>query len=79
MPRVVEDPLEKVTLNLVAGDKDVLLQFYHHLGWSVAARQIIHTYCEKLRRLTDGEGKATLNITVDLSALEEAKKPAAKQ
>ena len=69
MPRIVETPLEKVTLNLVEGDKEVLLRFYHSMGWSVAARKVIHTYCEKLRKIADTDS-TSLNITVDLSTLE---------
>ncbi|KKM67652.1 hypothetical protein LCGC14_1468940 [marine sediment metagenome] len=34
-------PLEKVTLNLVEGDKRILGAFYPEKGWSVAAREIL--------------------------------------
>ncbi len=51
MARPVGPPLEKVTLNLLAGDKQVLEQYYHVMGWSVAARSIIHNVCNKLREM----------------------------
>lgn len=51
MPRAPGPPLEKVTLNLLAGDKQVLEQYYHSMGWSVAARTIIHNVCNKLREM----------------------------
>lgn len=44
-----KDPLEKVTLNLVEGDKDTLAAFHPDLGWSVALRQVVHNYCTMLR------------------------------
>lgn len=44
-------PLEKVTLNLHAGDKEILRKFWHAKGWSVAAREIIHNACKKLEEL----------------------------
>lgn len=49
MPREVKVDLEKVTLNLVTGDKDTLAAFNPASGWSVAARKVIHRYCEILR------------------------------
>ena len=42
-------PLQKVTLNLLAGDKDTLCSFYTAKGWTVAARDIIHDHCVWLR------------------------------
>ena len=51
MARPSGPPLEKVTLNLLAGDKQVLEQYYHIMGWSVAARLIIHNVCNKLREM----------------------------
>ena len=44
-------PLEKVTLNLHTGDKEILRKFWHAKGWSVAAREIIHNACKKLEEL----------------------------
>ena len=48
-----DDPLEKVTLNLFEGDKDTLAAFHPDLGWSVAARRVIHNYCATLREEED--------------------------
>lgn len=48
MPKPRND-LEKVTLNLNKGDKDVLALFYPSVGWSVAARKIIALHCDRLR------------------------------
>lgn len=70
MSRVAEAPLEKVTLNIVEGDKETLQRFYHSMGWSVAARRILNDYCEQLRKLANHEGKA-LSVKIDLSRLEE--------
>lgn len=47
--RKSNDPLEKVTLNLVEGDKDILAAFHPDLGWSVACREVIKRYCATLR------------------------------
>lgn len=49
MPDKKNDLLEKVTLNLFLGDKDTLAAFHSDLGWSVAAREVIHKYCTILR------------------------------
>lgn len=46
MPRKVE--LEKVTLNLRKGDKEILQKFYHKVGWSTAVRQIVGNVCDRL-------------------------------
>lgn len=46
---------QKVTLNLVEGDKETLQKFYASMGWTVAARILIHKYCKALR---EQEGKA---------------------
>ena len=40
--------LEKVTLNLRKGDKEILAKHYKKVGWSVAARTIIHDFCGRL-------------------------------
>lgn len=47
MPQV-DNSLEKVTLNIRKGDKEVLQKFYPTVGWSVAARTIISNAVQKL-------------------------------
>ena len=42
-----KEDLEKVTLNITRGDKELLTQFYPVIGWSVAARRVIHNHCQK--------------------------------
>lgn len=64
MPRISEEPLQKVTLNLVDGDKETLASFYPNLGWSVAARKIIKRYCDGLRREGEGIERRTVEISV---------------
>lgn len=43
--------VKKVTLNMVAGDKEILERYYPNCGWSVAARQILHRHCQRLEAL----------------------------
>lgn len=65
-------PLEKVTLNLCTGDKEILQKFWHTKGWSVAAREIIHSACKKLQEIESQQvisGGANLNITLDKDQL----------
>lgn len=63
MPREPKVVLEKVTLNLVAGDRDILAAFNPASGWSVAARNLIHRHCELLRE------KDSQEIVSDVSKL----------
>ena len=66
--------LEKVTLNLVEGDKLILSAFYPETGWSPAARQIINTYCNALREIESQKVKPeTLKIEIELPFLKESK------
>lgn len=67
MPKRAKDPLEKVTLNIVAGDKETLASFYPTIGWGVAARQILNNFCEQLRR--EGESVERKEITVSVPNL----------
>lgn len=55
MPRVKKEELQKVTLNLTMGDRDVLSKFFPAVGWSVAARRIINRAC---RRLQESESQS---------------------
>lgn len=48
MPREAGPELQKVTLNLLEGDREILAAFFPGAGWSVAARTIIHKYCMSL-------------------------------
>ena len=66
-------PLEKVTINLVEGDKETLGAFYHELGWSVAAREIIHIHCSKLRELESQEVQPkAIEMEIEIPFLKEA-------
>lgn len=56
MPRVKQEELEKVTLNLTAGDRETLGRFFPAVGWSVAARKIINRTC---RRLEENESQSS--------------------
>ncbi len=61
MTREIGIPLQKVTLNLQAGDKDTLISFHTAKGWSVAAREIIHKYCERLREKDSQEIQTSID------------------
>lgn len=66
-------PLEKVTINLIEGDKHTLEVFYPEKGWSVAARQILHEHCNSLRELESQKVKPKeLELQIDLPFLEES-------
>jgi len=52
--------LQKVTLNIIKGDREVLEKWFPTTGWSVAARTVIHKFCNRLR--TDEQGKEELDI-----------------
>ena len=73
MPKYSLDPLEKVTINLIEGDRATLATFYPAAGWSVAARTVIHKFCNTLRELESRQLQETLNIQVkvDLPNMEE--------
>ena len=58
MPRVKKEELQKVTLNLSMGDRDTLSQFFPTVGWSVAARRIIHRACRRLKE-SDSQSEPT--------------------
>lgn len=48
MPKKLEIPPEKVTLNLFEGDKQILQDRYGKLGWSPVVRQLVRNHCRKL-------------------------------
>lgn len=74
MPRESGTALEKVTINLYDGDKDTLSSFYSTMGWSVAARRIIHKYCEVLRERDSQEVQANSeSLDVELPSMEDIK------
>ena len=56
MPKSKKEDLEKVTLNIVKGDKETLATFHANLGWSVAARILIRDYCQYLREEAEDRG-----------------------
>ena len=72
MPKPKGALLEKVTLNLYAGDKETLRKFWHAKGWSVAAREIIHNACKRLEELDSQEVISDgPEIDIDLGGLGE--------
>ncbi len=74
MPRESGVDLEKVTFNLYNGDKDTLCSFYSTMGWSVAARRIIHKYCEVLREKDSQEVQVNSeSLDVELPSMEDIK------
>ncbi len=67
-------PLEKVTLNLVEGDKHILGAFYPEKGWSVAAREILHNFSNALREIESQKVKPeTLKLEIKLPFIKEHK------
>lgn len=66
MPKAAEYDLEKVTLNIVKGDKETLGTFYAKLGWSVAARELIHKHCNELRKAAEDDGLEDSNLMVTI-------------
>ena len=72
MPRESGINLEKVTLNLVSGDKELLASYYSAMGWSVAARKIVHKYCQTLREKDSQEVQAnSSNLDIALPSMED--------
>lgn len=39
--------LQKVTLNLCKGDKDILASIFAEDGWGVGVRKLVHNFCEE--------------------------------
>lgn len=68
--------LEKVTFNLFAGDKETLIDFFSAVGWSVAARIILHKFCKKLRELDSQKigspSELKIEIPEDLEDFDES-------
>ena len=72
MPKSEKVPLEKVTLNLVEGDKETLASFYPVAGWSVAARGFINLVCKNLRELDSQQVISMAQpINIDISSIED--------
>ena len=72
MAKKSEVPLQKVTLNLELGDKDTLTTFHPVKGWSVAAREVIHRYCDILRERDSQDIQSSgLPLDVDVPAIRE--------
>ncbi len=72
MPPKVKSPLEKVTLNLFAGDKDTLQSFFPAKGYSVALRELINNICRRLRESDSQEvlgGVEPLDVEIPLEDL----------
>jgi len=67
MPRPAKSPLQKVTLNLIEGDRDILNNFFPAQGWSVAARAIINRACRTLlERESQSRSERGLDIIIPL-------------
>lgn len=71
MPRPVKAPLQKVTLNLIEGDRDILNNFFPAQGWSVAARAIINRFCRALlERESQSQSDQKLDVSIPLDNIE---------
>jgi len=71
MSREAGVPLEKVTLNLVQGDKEILQTYFSATGWTVQARNIINNYCNALRERDSQEIQSTLTeLNIELPEME---------
>lgn len=46
-----EQILEKVTIRLHEGDKEILQDFYPKIGYNKAIRHIIHKHCKTLEEI----------------------------
>ncbi len=78
----IEVELDKVTLNIIRGDKEVLESFFPAKGWSVAVRELIHNICERLRESDSQEvlsNSNPLDIEIPLEDLDIGGKDAQKQ
>lgn len=71
MPKKLELPIEKKTLNLYAGDAEILEQYYPVIGWSVAVRQLVHIHAKKLIERASRTGVAT-NDRAEIAALADS-------
>jgi len=61
-------------MNLQAGDKETLISFHTAKGWSVAAREIIHNYCEWLRERDSQEIQTSIaSLDIKLPSIENLK------
>lgn len=68
MPKKLDLPIEKKTLNLFDGDAQTLADFYPSIGWSVALRQLAHVHAKKLREKHSRSG-VQANDRADLADL----------
>lgn len=68
MPKKLEIPIEKKTLNLFEGDAETLAEFYPSIGWSVALRQLAHVHAKRLRERHSRSG-AKANDRADIADL----------
>ena len=66
MPKKSDLPLETITINVVAGDKDILKRFYPPpVGHTVAIRALIH---EHVKTLLEEENRETAHERPSLDA-----------
>lgn len=49
--------LEKLTVRLAKGDKEILQQHFPQMGYQTALRQIVRKFCKKLQTKTEGTVK----------------------
>ena len=62
MPRQNKD-LEKVTVRIHRGDREILKQFYPSMGYNEAMRILIHNHCKALQeRANLAEDEATTDL-----------------
>ena len=67
MAREKSVPLEKVTLNLVLGDKEILQAYFPATGWTVQVRNVIHRYCNALREKDSPQVQSNVeNLDIEL-------------
>ncbi len=74
MAKQSREELEKVTLNLYEGDRDILAAFYPALGWSVAARKILHRFCDRLRQHDTPVDISQFIDSIDVKGIEDVQR-----
>lgn len=67
MPKKLDQDLEKVTLNLFDGDKQILQERYGKVGWSPVVRQLVRNHAKKL--LEREARSETLNDQSEIAAI----------
>jgi hypothetical protein len=68
VPKKLDLPTTKRTLNFFEGDCETLADYYPTLGWSAAVRQLVHIHAKKLRERASRSG-AQSNERAELAEL----------